>query len=245
MPGRVRHDGWQCGAGHRVTEQCVGGRSQSHRREHGHDQGNRSRPDRRGAARLAQAGGRRDRRPQAEAVHADDGAWLRPGAVRRVAQAADFSHLHLRLSQCRRGQAPFRGRDRKAAGWGGGPRLFALQRAQSGDTGGSAVGVGGCRGRARFLQRHVGDCYSVPVDGQAGRHDRPFRAALCRHRDADRAHPGPLRGALARLPGGRDSRGDRCGAVQGGVRQRCVDLSRKPRQPDQRVGRCGAACCRW
>ena len=67
-------------------------------------------------------------------------------------------------------------------------------------------------------------------------HSAPLYAAT---EDADRAHPRQARRDLARLPGGRDPARDRGGADgrQGeGADRR--DLPRKPRQPDQRAGRC-------
>ena len=139
------------------------------------------------------------------------GHGYRPDAVRRVAQAADLPDLDLRLPQRRRRQAPFRGRDGQASGRGRRPGLFALQRAEPGNPRGPARHLGKCRGRAGVLVGHVGDRHPVPRDGQAGRHDRPFGPALCRDRNADRAHPRQVRGQLARFPGGRDARGNRRG----------------------------------
>ena len=145
------------------------------------------------------------------------GHGYRSRAVGRIAEAADLPDLDLRLSQRGGGQAPLRGRHRQAPGRRRGPRLFALQRPQPGNPRGPARGLGGCRGRARLFQRHVGDRDAVPRDGQARRHHRPFRPALCRDRNADRAHPRQVRRQLARLPRRRDPRGDRRGDDRGGA----------------------------
>ena len=115
--------------------------------------GRRSRPHRRHPAPPPQAGRARDRRPQAQAVDADDGPRLRSGAVGRLAEAADLPHLHLRVRECGRRQAPFRRHHRQAARRRRGPRLFALQRPQPGDPRGPARRLGGCRGRADLLER--------------------------------------------------------------------------------------------
>ena len=134
-----------------------------------------------------------------------------PALVRRLAEAADLPDLDLRVRECGGRQAPFRGRHRQAAGRRRGPRLFALQRAQPGDIGGPAQRLGGCRGRALLLERHVGDRDAAADLRPARRRRRPFGPALRRDRDVDRPHPRPLRRQLARFPGGRDPRGDRSG----------------------------------
>ena len=114
-----------------------------------HDMADESDLSGRDPAPPAQAGRARDRRAQAEALDPDDGPRLRPGPVRRLAEAADLPHLDLRLRERGGRQAPFRGRHRQAAGRRRGPGLFALQRPQSGDPRGPPRRLGGCRGRAR------------------------------------------------------------------------------------------------
>ena len=198
----------------------------------------RIRSDRRSAARPGRDGAQerchQHRRPQAEPRDIDDGVWLRPRPVRRVAEAADLPDLDLRLPQCGGGQAAFRGGDRQASRRRGRAGLFPLQRAQPGNPGGSPGHLGRGGGRADLFQRHGGHRHPVPVDGPAGRRHRPFRPALCRDRDADRPHPGAVRGEMARLPRRGHARGDRRGArTGGGDRSGRADLSGKPRQPDQ------------
>ena len=112
------------------------------------------------------------------------GHGYRSGAVRRLAQAADLPHLDLRLRERRRRQAPLRGHHRQASGRRRGPRLFALQRPQPGDTRGPARRLGGCRGRADLLLGHVGDRHPAARLRPARRRGRPFGAALRRDRDA-------------------------------------------------------------
>ena len=208
--------------------------------------GRRIRPHRRHAAPPSQAGRARNRRAPAEALHPDDGPRLRSGAFGRLAEAADLPHLDLRLRECGGRQAPLRGRHRQAPGRRRGPRLFALQRPEPGDPRGPARPLGGCRGRAQLLLRHVGDRHLAARLRPAGRRRRPFGPALRRDRDPDRPHPRPVRRQLARFPGrrdrGRDRRRGRAGQGQG---PRPAHLSRKPGQPDQRSGRCrggGARC---
>ena len=129
-----------------------------------------------------------------------------PAALRGLAEAADLPHLDLRFRECRGRQAPLRGRHRQAPGRRRRPRLFALQRAEPGDSRGPARRLGRCRGRARLLLRHVGDRHPAARLRPARRRRRPFRAALRRDRDFDRPHPRPLRRQLARFPGRRDAR---------------------------------------
>ena len=202
------------------------------------DHRDRSRPDRRRRAPQPKPERRDDRRPQAEAVDADDGPRLRSDAVGRLAEAADLPHLDLRLPQRRGGQAPLRGRHRQASGRRRGPGLFALQRPEPGDPRGPARRLGGGRGRARLL-----------VSGMSA--IATLFLAMVKPGDTI-VHSGPLYAATETLigrilgkfgvkwldfPAGATREEIDAVMTQGGDRQRRADLSRKPRQPDQRAGR--------
>ena len=163
-----------------------------------------------------------------------------PSLSEGCAEAADLPDFHLRLSQRRRGQTPFRGRDRQASR--AVPTGSSI-RASTGPTRRSSriVSASGKKRRTRSPSPvgHVRDrhaCSSSMVKpGDTIVHSG---SALRRDRDADRAHPRQVRGQMARFPRRCDARGDRCGADAGiGERQRRADLSGKPRQSDQRAGR--------
>ena len=148
-----------------------------------------------------------------DAVDADDGLWLRPGAVAKARSS-------------RRSSSPRPSCSRRAAD---GKRFFEGITGKRG-SGGKAEGLvysrfngpnqeiledrlrlGGRRGRADLLQRHDGDRDPAAGLRPAGRRDRPFRPALCRDRRRSSTRSWPVRRPLHRLPGRRDARGDRRG----------------------------------
>ena len=193
------------------------------------------------SSRRPQADADDDRQSQAQSGDADDGLWLRPGAFGRLAEGADLPHLDLRVRESGGREAFLRRDHRQAPGrrHRGGPRLFAVQRAQPGNPRGPVADMGGCRGCADLLQRHDGDRHSSPVSRQAWRRRDPLRPALRGERDDHRQDFRAVRDQICRFPGGRFARGTRRGH---GAREidgpRRDDLSRKPGQPDQRSGRC-------
>ena len=122
-----------------------------------------------GRRQLPQAQGRQ---PRVAARDPDDGLRLRSGPVRRLAQAADLPHLHLRLPQCAGRQGFLRlhlGPAPAAAGQGRGPGVFALQQSESRSARRPAGAVGGRRGRGGVLQRHVGHLHHAVGLSQAQR----------------------------------------------------------------------------
>ena len=192
-------------------------------------------PRRRPKPDVLEIGGRRLKPSTLMMGHGYDSALSR-----RLAQAADLPDLDLRLRERRRRQAPLRGRHRQAAGRRRGPRLFALQRPQPGDTRGPAGRLGGCRGRVELLLGHVGDRHPVPHLRPAGRRRRPFGTALRRHRDVYRPHPRPLRRQVARFPGRRDRGGDR---TRSSTRRKATGrvpliYLESPANPTNAAGRC-------
>ena len=119
-----------------------------------------------------------------------------PALVRRLAEAADLPHLDVRLPQ-RAGRQGFLrlhlGPARAAAGQGRGPGVFALQQSESRSARGPPRVVGGRRGRGGVLERHVGDLHHAVGLSEAQRLPAHERAAVRRHRNADRPDPAGLR----------------------------------------------------